>query len=55
MDDDETRKKEQKDELANLLKEAKNKIKSYKLPIITDNYYVELSEAKEAIVKLNEN
>ena len=49
MYDDETRAKEQKDELANLLKEAKNKIKSYKLPIITDNYYVELSEAKEAI------
>ena len=41
--------KNKKDELANLLKEAKNKIKSYKLPIITDNYYVELSEAKEAI------
>lgn len=47
--EDETRAKEQKVELTNLLKEAKNKIKSYKLPIIADNYYVELSEAREAI------
>ena len=49
MYDDEQRAREQLEEIENFLQEAKNKMRSYKLPIITDNYYVELKEANEAI------
>ena len=37
------------DEIQDLLKQCKSKIHSYKLPVITDNYFVQLSEANEAI------
>ena len=30
----------------------KNKIRSYKLPIVTDNYFVQLNEANEAILEV---
>lgn len=49
MKDDEIRAREQLEEIRDLLKQCKLKIRSYKLPIITNNYFVELSEANEAI------
>ncbi len=49
MYDDEARAREQLDEIQDLLKQCKSKIHSYKLPVITDNYFVQLSEANEAI------
>lgn len=52
MYDDEVRAREQLDEIQEFLKNCKNKIKSYKLPIITDNYFVQLDEANEAILNV---
>lgn len=49
MYDDEVRAREQLNEIQNFLKLCKGKMRSYKLPIITDNYFVQLSEANEAI------
>ena len=49
MYDDEVRAREQLDEIQQLLKECKKIIRSYKLPIISNNYFVELAEANEAI------
>lgn len=52
MYDDESRAREQLDEIQELLKQCKIRIRSYKLPIIMDNYFVELSEANEAIAEV---
>ncbi len=52
MYDDEVRAREQLDEIQEFLKQCKIKIRSYKLPVITDNYFVELSEANEAIAEV---
>lgn len=49
MQDDELRAREQLDEIRDLLKQCKLRIRSYKLPIIVNNYFVELSEANDAI------
>ena len=49
MYEDEQRAREQLDEIDKLLKECKEKMRSFKLPIISDNYFVELNEANEAI------
>ena len=49
MKDDESRAKEQLDTIQNLLKQAKYKLKDYKLPIIPSSYFVELKEAQDAI------
>lgn len=49
MYDDEVRAREQLEEIQELLKECKKVIRSYKLPIISNNYFVELAEANEAI------
>ena len=49
LKEDELRAREQLTEIRTILKEAKNKIKSYKLPIIPKKYFVELEEAKEGI------
>lgn len=49
MHDDEERAKEQLEEIENFLQESKNKMRSYKLPVIVDNYFIELKEANEAI------
>ena len=50
--DDEVRAREQLDEIQELLKQSKAKIRSYKLPIISDNYFVELQEANESILEI---
>ncbi len=49
MYDDEIRAREQLEEIESFLKQSKEKMRSYKLPIITNNYFVQLSEANEAI------
>ena len=50
--DDEARAREQLDEIQELLKQSKVKIRSYKLPIISDNYFVQLQEANESILEI---
>lgn len=52
LKEDELRAREQLDEIKNILNEAKNQMKSYKLPVIPKNYFVELSEATEAIANI---
>lgn len=52
MYDDEVRAREQLEEIQEFLKESKSVIRSYKLPIITNNYFVELSEANESILEI---
>ncbi len=49
MYDDEQRAREQLEEIERFLKSSKNLIHSYKLPVISDKYFVELNEANEAI------
>ncbi len=49
MHDDELRAREQLDEITELLKKCRFKIRKNPLPIISNNYFVELSEANEAI------
>lgn len=50
LKEDEVRAREQLTEIRTILKDAKNKIKEYKLPVIPKVYYVELDEAKEGIM-----
>ena len=52
MHDDEMRAREQLDDIQELLKQCKSRIRSYKLPIIMNNYFIELSEANEAILEI---
>lgn len=52
MYDDEIRAREQLNEIQEFLKQCKVKMRSYKLPVITDNYFVQLAEANEAIVEV---
>ena len=47
--DDEARARSQLDEIRDLIKQCKVSIRNYKLPIIMNNYFVELSEASDAI------
>ena len=49
MHDDEVRAREQLEEIQDFLKVCKDDIRSYKLPVISDNYFVQLNEANEAI------
>lgn len=49
MQDDETRAREQLDAIEGLLKKAKYRLNSYKIPVIPSSYYIELSEAQDAI------
>lgn len=49
MHDDEERAREQLDEIENFLQESKAKMRSFKLPVITDEYFIQLKEANEAI------
>ena len=52
MHDDEVRAREQLDEISKLLKNCRTKIRTYTLPIISSNYYTELSEANDAIYEI---
>lgn len=49
LKEDEKRAREQLDEIKKILNQAKSNMKSYKLPVTPKNFYVELSEASEAI------
>lgn len=49
MKDDETRAREQFATIENLLKKAKYRLKDYKIPVIPSSYYIELTEAQDAI------
>ena len=49
LKEDELRSRDQLDEIKDILIQAKEKVRSYKLPVIPKNYYVELSEATLAI------
>ncbi len=50
--DDEIRAREQLDEIQELLKQSKARIRSYKLPIISDTYFVQLQEANDSILEI---
>lgn len=52
LKEDELRAREQLDEIKKILFQTKEKVRSFKLPTIPKNYYVELSEAMEAINEL---
>ena len=52
MYDDEVRAREQLQEIQGFLKICKDKMRHYKLPIVIDQYYVQLDEAHEAIVEV---
>ena len=52
MHDDEMRAREQLDEITELLKKCRAKIRHNPLPIISSNYFVELSEANDAIYEI---
>lgn len=49
LKEDENRAREQLNEIKDILRQSKEKVRSYKLPVIPKNYYVELSEASIAI------
>ena len=49
LKEDEKRAREQLDEIKRILNQAKNNIRSYKLPVTPKNFYVELSEAAASI------
>ncbi len=52
LKEDELRAREQLDEMKQILNQAKSTMKSFKLPIIPENYFVELAEATEAIANM---
>lgn len=52
LKEDELRAREQLEEIKKILNQTKDKIRSFKLPAVPKNYYVELSEAMEAIDEL---
>ena len=52
MYEDEVRAREQLEEIQVFLKNCKNNMRSFKLPIITDNYFIQLEEANEAILEV---
>ncbi len=52
MYDDEVRAREQLEEIEDLLRQCKIRIRMYKLPLITNHYFVELSEANDAILEI---
>lgn len=52
LKEDELRAREQLDEIKHILQDAKDQMKSYKLPLVPKKYFVELSEATEAIANI---
>ena len=52
MKEDEIRARQQLEEVKLILKQSKNKIKEYNLPIVPQNYFVELSDAQLAIKEI---
>ena len=52
MKDDEVRAREQLDNIKGLLKKAKSRIRLYNIPVIPDNYFIELQDASDAIKEI---
>ena len=52
MQDDEERARDQLEEVQELLKTCKKQIQSVKIPVVANNYFVELREANEAILEI---
>ena len=52
LKEDELRAREQLEEIKKILSQTKDKVRSFKLPAVPKNYYVELAEAMEAIDEL---
>lgn len=52
MKDDEVRARQQLEEIKLILNESKHKIREYNIPVIPKNYFVELSEAQNAIKEI---
>ena len=52
MHDDEMRARQQLSEVEDLLKNSQKQIRSFNLPVIPNNYYVELKEAMEAMKEI---
>lgn len=53
MKDDETRAHEQLEEIEKVLKQAKMKLKECNIPVIPSSYFIELSEANEALREIS--
>ena len=54
LKEDELRARDQLEEIKGILSKTKDNIKGYKLPVIPKNYYIELSEAMQAIDIMND-
>lgn len=52
MKDDEVRARQQLEEIKLILRNSKNKIREYNLPVIPNQYFVELKEAQSAIKEI---
>lgn len=52
MQDDEERARDQLEEVQELLKSCKRQIQSVKIPVVANNYFIQLSEANEAILEI---
>ncbi len=52
MKDDEIRAREQLDSIKDLLKKSRNRIRLYNIPVLPDNYFVELKDASDAIKEI---
>ncbi len=52
MHDDEMRARQQLSEVEDLLKNSQKQVRSFNLPVIPNNYYVELKEAMEAMKEI---
>ena len=52
MQDDEERARDQLESVQELLKTCKKEIQSVRIPVVANNYFVELSEANEAILEI---
>lgn len=52
MKDDEVRARQQLEEIKIILRDSKNKIREYNLPVIPHTYFVELKEAQSAIKEI---
>lgn len=53
LKEDEGRAREQLDLIKDLIKKSRNRIRLYNIPVVPDNYYIELKDAKEAIREIN--
>ena len=53
MKEDEARAREQLDNIKDLIKKARNRIRLYSIPVVPDNYFVELKDASDAIKEIN--